>query len=775
MDSTQFTQNSGDDENVLGLLWAKYFPYWPFYLILLVISLAGTWFYVQKTAPLYEATATLLIKDERKGIDDSRMIESLNLLSTKKIVENELEVLGSRFMMEEIVKTLKLYAPVYRKGKWRYISAYSSSPIRVEAKTPSEIIENRKIEFSFDSTTQTVTIGNTPYPLNKWDTTPFGVLRFIPTKPKITTETGQLHFALINPKNVVATTMAQLDATPSNKLSTIINLKLKNEDPLLAEDILNQLIVNYNRNAVNEKNLLATNTLSFVQERLDVVGRHLDSIERKIQQYKAKEGAIDISSQGKIFLDNVGQNDQKVAEINMQLAALVEVEKYVLQNDKTGSIVPSTIDEPGSLLSSMLKKLYDLELEKEKLKKNTGENNSIMVSITDQIEKIKPNILENIQSQRKSLEARRTNLGSTSNAYSSFLQTIPQKERDLVEISRQQNIENNIYAFLLQKREEASLSNSSTVADNRLVDKASASLHPVSPNKKLIYAIACMLALGAGVAVIAVKDLLNHNILYKSEIEKLCAFPVVAEIGLNKTKDEIVIQAGKTSAIAEQFRRLRSSLKFMGVGPDKKKILVTSTVTGDGKSFITANLGYALALAGKKIVLLEADLSNPSLSEKLSMREKQGLSNYLNGECEINAVVKQTDLNSNLFLISAGTLPPNPSELLMNGKMEGLLEYLENKFDYVLLDTAPVAALSDAYFLAPLCDATIYVVRHAHTPKWGVEKLDKTNRIHALKNLSIVFNGIATRGFGNNGYGDLNGYGHEYKTKRKYKINQQGK
>ena len=746
-------------KDTISNLWSKYFPYWPFYLLLLILFLCAAWFYLQKTAPLYEATATILIKDEKKGIDDSRMMESLNVLSTKKIVENEVEVLASRSLMEEVVAKLALYAPVFKKSKWRSVSAYAASPVRVEVQDPESIIENPRIDFSFDTTKQVVTVDGYGFPIGVWVNTQYGNLKFTRSEKKTTLHEGAFYFSLLKPQRVVDELMKRLDASPSNKLSTVINLKLKNESAPLAEDILNQLIQQYNQASLNNKNLLAATTLSFVQERLDFVGRHLDSIEKRIEQYKSKQGAVDISAQSKLFLENVSANDQKLANMNMQLAALQQVEKYLLSKDKTG-IVPSTLDDPLSLLPTMLKKLNEVELEKEKLRKTTAENNSMMTALNDQAAKLTASISENVQSQRKNLEASKANLSATNSSYSSLLQTIPQKERDLVEISRQQNIENNIYSFLLQKREEAALSHSSTVADNRLIDKAKSSLLPVSPSKILVYLVAIICAIGTGLLIITVKELFNSRILYRSEIENLTAATVLGEISFSKSANSFVFSEAASGRVAEQFRKLRASLKSLGLGTTGKSILITSTIANDGKSFITANLGHSLALSGKKVVLIDADLINPSLTGNFNIHQDRGLSNYLDGNQTPNQFICASGIHDNLFLVPAGAPPLNPSELLLNGKMEELIRYLSDNFDFILVDTAPVSAKSDAYSLSPLCHATIYVIRHAHTPRPAIEKLDKVNRVNELKNMAIVFNGIQTRGFGSDVYGQDQGYGH---------------
>jgi capsular exopolysaccharide synthesis family protein len=446
----------------------------------------------------------------------------------------------------------------------------------------------------------------------------------------------------------------------------------------------------------------------------------------------------------------------------MQLAVLEQVEKYIRAKDNQEGIVPSTLGIDDPLLTGLLEKLYNAELQKERLKKTTGENSPLMLSLSDQIEKIKPSILENIQSQRQSLKASSKNLTSTNNNYSMLLQSIPEKERELIEISRQQNIASNIYSFLLQKREEAALSNSSTVADNRVVDRAESSLVPVSPNKKVIVLLSITFALGLGILLVIGKESLSNKILFRSEIENLTSIQIIGEIGYKKSTEPIVITGGTTTVIAEEFRRLRASLRFMGIGSKHKKILVTSTVPGEGKSFIVTNMDLSLALTGKKVVIIEADLSNPSLSEKLRVTSGKGLSTYLTGIHEPEEIIKRTEINPNLYVIPAGELPINPSELIMDARMEDLIAYLEKGFDFILVDTAPVGPLSDAYMLAPFCDATLYIVRHDHTPKIAVARLDKNNKINELKNVAIIFNGVRSRGFSKEGLGQGYGYGYVY-------------
>jgi tyrosine-protein kinase Etk/Wzc len=749
------------EKNVLSQLWFKYFPYWPLFPIFMFLFMAGAWTYLYFTVPVFEANAAILIKDEKRGEDDAKVIESLNQLSTKKIIENEIEVIKSRGLMTEVVKKLHLYAPILEDGDIKVTSAYTSSPIVIEAKMPDSIQPTSgKVTLSYDETKQQVTVGGEKiYAVNQWVKTPWGELKFSSRKPLYPNK-YPLFFFLFDTKIVAATLLSRLDVSSANKLSSVINIKLKDENPKCAEDILNELILSYNRAAVNDKNILANSTLSFLEERLGRVGGQLDTIERKLQQYKTNTGAIEIGSQGTMYLQNVSAVDQKLAEVNTQLVVLNQVENYVKSKNSSGGIVPSTVGVSDPLLGDLVNKLYDYELQYEKMKRTTAENNPMLTSITDQIEKIKPSIIENIKSQKSSLEANRTNLYTLTNRYSSMLNSIPQKERDIVEISRNQAIINSIYNFLLQKREETVLALSSSVANSRVVDKAQSSFGPVAPNRKLIYLIAIVAAVALSIVIVAANELINPTILFRHEIEEYTSVPVIGEVVHNKSKDPIVIGVGKRTFIAEQFRNLRTSLPYLGINANKKRLIVTSSISGEGKSFIAANLAVSLAMAGKKVVVLEFDLSDPTISAKLTVPPNKGLSEYLQGEIEKEDIIKRTPLHENLFIISAGSLPDNPSELIMNPKVPELLDYLSDIFDNIVIDTAPVGILSDAYVLSNYCDATMYVVRHRYTPKTSVERIDANNKINELKNMAIVFNGVKARGFNKNGYGYGYGYGY---------------
>jgi len=768
---SQKPKASKASRSVLGELLFKYAPYWPIFIAVLIVSLLGAWFYLRVTPPKYEIAASILIKDEKKGSVEGNAINSLDQLSTKKIVENEIEIFRSRTLMHQVVKNLHLYASLFEEDQLRPNSAYTTSPIIVEVADPDNVRQADKVKFQFSAKDSQVVIGLKRYPLNQPVNTEYGLITFIANKRQAGKSTGQLYFNLSPAKKVTTSLLEGLTATASTKLNSIVNLKIRSTDPTQGEDILSELIKVYNLASREDKTKLASTTSSFVGEKLKEVEKELDEVNKKLEGYKASKGAVDISTQSQLFLKSVNETDQKVNAIDIQLAALNEVEKYVKDKESTAGVFPSIVGLEDKMLPELLTKLNNHELEYERLKKTTAENNPVLSSIREQINKIRPGILENIENQRANLQASKLNLRSASNGYSTVLQSIPQKERELVEISREQGIKLSLYEFLRQKKAEAELAKIEQL-DTRIVDTPQASTEPVSPKSKLIYIVALIMALVIPAGFVSIKEFLNRKILYRHEIENLTNTPIIGEISLDKSKDPLVIVEGKRTFIAEQFRRMRTSLGYLGGNSGKKKILVTSTLSGEGKSFVAVNLALSLALTDKKVVLLELDLANPSLSNKLDVSYDEGVSSYLRGECEPEDIIKRTTANSNLFFLPAGPLPDNPSELLLSPKLKELINYLEEAFDIIIIDSAPASLLSDAYILSPICDVTLYVVKHKFTPKSYLERLDEDNTVNQLSNMRIVFNGIQSRGFTKNGYGYGYGYGYIHnngvKTKKRY-------
>jgi len=738
-----------------GHIIFRLLPYWPLFLGLFVTAIIGSLIYLNITPPIYEANARILI-NERKVDDALKSSDPMaSTLNTKQTVDNEREVIISNPIVYKVVEDLGLYSSVFKKERLSDVVMYKTAPLKIIVQNPNSLIPVKNTTFTIEK--GNVVIDGKKYPFDRWLKMPYADLMFRLNPAYKANDGDKFSFTLTSPKKVVASIVQNIKVTEANKLSTILNVSLFDQDKYRAEDILNDILQVYSSSAIEEHNLLAANTQEFINKRLMSVEKELLDIESKLQNYRSKTGAIDLGTQGKLYLENVSVNDQKVGEINMQLSVLNQVESYVKSKDLTGGIVPSTagINDPG--LSQMVKDIYELQLTAESLRKTTGENNPMVVAYTDQINKIKPQILQNLRNQRNSLSASRNNLSGTTNNYSSVLQSMPETERNLVDINRQQQIKSGIYTFLLQKKEETALSYITNGSDSKVISKAESSEFPVSPKRKMVLLASIFGAGILGIAFVSVKEGMRRNVMFQSEIKSLTSLSVIAEISTNSSKNYIVIGSQQRTLIAEQFRSLRTTLHFLGIGKKNKRVMVTSAIAGEGKSFVASNLAVTLAMTGKKVALLDFDLNHPTLHHKFNLKQTIGISEYLEGKATEADIIQPSLINENLSVLLTGKLPADPAELILNGRAEQLLNYLEIDFDFIIVDVPPVGPVSDAYILAPICDATLFVVRHAYTPKVFVERIDENIRLNNLPNPAIVFNAVAQRGFGKNNYGY--GYG----------------
>lgn len=755
-------KSPGKEDDLLTIFLNKFFPYWPLFIALAFVALASAWGYLKYATPMYSASATLIIKDENKGVDESRMTESINAFASKKIVENEIEVIQSRALMKKVATDLHLYAPLYEEHKFKNVSAYHSSPVVIHLKDPTKMVPvpegQPRNYFTFDQKANTVKFANNSYPLDTWVKTPFGEMQFKLNPNHTASTTYPLFFELKSLRSVTSSLLGRLEVNSANKLSTVVTLELKDDVPQRAEDVLNQLILHYNMAAVHERTNLAANTLTFIEDRMTLVEKELDDLETQVQKYKSSKGIVDLSEQGKVFLQNASENDKKLADINIQLAVLEKVESYVIFKEKTAGIVPSTLGINDPVLTQLLQKLYESEMQYQRLSKTTAENNPIMFSLRNEVESIRPSILENIQNQRDNLLASKAKLTSTKGGFNTVLQSIPKKERELLEISRQQTIKNEIYSFLLQKREETALSYAPSAGDSKLVDKAEA-YGPVSPNGKIIYLAALAFSFMLGLGLITAKDLLTSKILYRSDIEDYTHTPIVAELANVKHKKGQRYEAPDDPIVIEQFRQLRTSLGLFSRAFSKKKLMVTSSIPGEGKSFVSANLAYSLATSGKRVVLIDLDTRNPKTSAQFGFLHESGITDYLVDLSLTELPIRPTDI-ANFNLLPAGTKIGDHTEALLNGRLEQVFEQLEREFDYIIVDTSPIDYVSDGYLISEFCDISLLIIRHAHTPKTVVKYLEASNKARSLKNIAIVFNGLRPRGFVTSGYGYGYGYGY---------------
>ena len=762
----KYNSKSEKDNNIFRSVIETFFPFWPLFLILVIVSLLAGWGYLQYATPVYEASASMIIKDKQKGVDESRIMESMNPFETKKIVENEIEVLHSRDLMSEVVRTLKLYAPIYEDDRMRSIAAYTSSPVKVVVDDPGKIKiskdKPKKYYFKYNKKMEEVLFSGKRYALNQWIKILDGQnVMFIKNERKNSEADKPLYFQMVNPKIISNDLVKDLDVSATNKLSSVVNLSIEDPVPERAEDILDHLIQEYNQRIIKDREELAFNTLAFIEERIENVEKELGNLDYQIEEYRSNQGAVDLSEQGKLYLQDVGENDKQISEMELQLSVLDNVENYVISKGSAGGIVPSTLGINDPILSQLIEKLYNLEVDYERLKRTTAENNPVLTSISNQITKIRPSILENVKSQKQNLQSRLSSLQYNNRRYNSTLSNIPGKERALLEINREKTIKNNLFSYLLQKREETALANLSSNENGALINRAEASVKPVSPKPIFTYLISFSLALALGIGYVKGKEVLSGKILYRSEIEEYTNIPIIAELCYvkNKSSKSKKFKKPEDFVLIEQLRHLGARLGLYRRDLKQRKILITSGSSGEGKSFVSANLAYSLAQAGKKVILVDMDFRKPYTSEMFNLSTSKGIIGYLKGEVNYEEIVHQSEVNPNFYIVPTGAKGDDYSATLLNGKLEYLMASFSEDFEYIILDCAPINVLAEVNLMAENSERTLYIIKHDHTSKESVKRLDDSPNLKSLKNISIVFNGLKNRGMVQSEYG----YGNDLK------------
>jgi tyrosine-protein kinase Etk/Wzc len=761
MSEQQFFKERTETNQLVQVL-QRYLPFWPLFVITIGIGLTISWLRLRSQTRIYMAAATVLLKDPQKGSSDSKVLDALNIFSEKKIVENEIIVLRSSLILEKVIRELDLYASVYNQGRLRTEELYkANSPVWFRAVNKDSIEGGGKYFFSVDWKKNIIKIRNQVIPFDSTITVGKTTYRVIPNQEYNHFLTGKNYYVIFNSVAGEAGSVGgALNINAISNVSTVLELKMETPAPEKGVDVLNKIFEVYNDEAIRDKNQIAQRTLKFIEDRLNLVVGQLDSVEKNIESYKTSQGVYDLGEQASLYLNNVRDLDKKSSEVEIQLDVLQEVKNYISNKGKKPGTVPSQLLINDPVLAGLLQKLYDAEFLLDKTKSINGEKSDAVVLAENAVGRIKNDINDNVNSIETNLRSVKNNINSGISLNSGQLSQVPKKERGLLDISRQQAIKNNIYIFLLQKREETALSSAGTTPDLRVLQKGRA-WGPIKPVAKKFYLTGILLGLLAAVLFVLVKESLNRKILFRAEIEEKTKVPVVAEIMQTHTKDPIAITEGKKSVIAEQFRALRTNLAFMGLNENQKTLLVTSSISGEGKSFVALNLAMSLTLTDKKVALMEMDLRKPKLSRNLGVARDPGITSYLIGKAAIDEIIKTTEY-PNLYIVSAGPIPPNPTELIGGEKFKEMMALLKGKFDYLIIDSTPIGLVTDSQLLAGFADTTIYIVRHNLTPKVFLRMIDDLHQQKKFNNMSIVFNGVRRRGFSflNYGYGYSYGYGY---------------
>jgi capsular exopolysaccharide synthesis family protein len=737
----------------------KYLYHWPVFLLGVFFCFSVAYLYLRYKQPVYSVNSTLLIKDDKKGNlpTGGDLLNELDLFGSSKVVENEIEILKSKTLMRKVVDRLNLAVTYVIEGTIKETNLYAKKPAKVRFLHINDKWIGKELVLSFpdsasyqfvDVKSGLVFKGS----VQKLQRDGLGVYEV--SKINTLNKGERIHVKINDPKVVVDYCLRQLSISIASKQSSVLKLSFQSAIPEMGEDILNTLTSVYNEAALEDKNQITQSTIRFIEERLKLITGELTAVEKDVEGFKSSQGITDITSDANLFLDQVKANDVKLSEVNLQISVMNDILRY-LNSDSEGEKLPSTFGINDAVLLAQIGHLEELQLERDRILATTTPNNPLMQPVTRQIETTRAGVRTSISNILKSLQVSRRDLQQNSGQFQSSIKKLPKQERQLISIKRQQAIKESLYLYLLQKKEEAALSYASSVADSRIVDSAFYSKNPIEPRRQVVYFTALLLGLLLPIGYIQAKEILNNKVESVSDISSYTQAPILGQISFNDGEEQIVMEAESRKAIAEQFRALRTNMQFVhnGTAESGRVTLFTSSMSGEGKTFVATNLAAALALAGKKTIVLELDLRKPKVSLNLGLENRIGLSNYLIGASTVSEVIVSSGISKNFFVIGSGPIPPNPSELLIKKNLEDLIDYLRAHFDEIIIDSPPIGLVTDAQILSRVADVTIYMVREGITMKEQLLEVDKLYRSKRFPAFNIVLNGIKLGGTYGYGYG----------------------
>lgn len=765
----------------------KYAIHWPWFVACTLLCIAGAWLYLRYTPPVYNISASVIIKDNDKnskassGMGD---LEDLGFYSSINNFDNEVEILQSRTLIKKVVEELDLYISYATKSSFHDIELYKSSPVKVWI-TPEEaqkLPAPARLHLTLQPGNKLnvkLRIGEEEYnkqfdKLPALLTTPSGTFSFTPKDSTTVQSTQEIMATVSSPRSVANTYRGALSIEPTSKSTTIAQISVKSTHTQRGMDFINKLVEVYNRDANDDKNEVATKTAEFIDERIKIINGELGTTEQELETFKRDAGLTDLKSDAQLALSENSEYEKKRAENSTQLRLVQFLAGYANNPDHAYEVLPVNVGLTDTGLAELINRYNEMLLERKRLLRSSQENNPVVVNLDASIRAMRSNVLTTINSVQRGLAITQADLERQAGKYAGRITNAPGQERQLVSISRQQEIKAGLYLMLLQKREENSIALAATANNAKIVDEAMADNGPVSPKTKTVYMIALLMGVGIPVAVIYVMGLLQFRIEGRADVEKLTSVPIIGDIPLAEEGEgkqgSIAVRENENDLMAETFRGIRTNLQFM-LGEENKVVLVTSTISGEGKTFVATNLAISLSLLGKKVVIVGLDIRKPGLNKVFSLSHKEkGITQYLANpqHTDLLSMVQPSEISPNLSILPGGTVPPNPTELLARQALVQAIDILKRHFDYVILDTAPIGLVTDTQIIARVADLSVYVCRADYTHKADYTLLEDLRLGNKLPNLCTVINGLDMKKrkygyyYGYGKYGRYYGYGKKY-------------
>ena len=758
-------------ENIMNFksILLQFKTYWYLFGISLVICIGLAYVYNTYATKQYLISSSLLLQQQPSNPDASSTYANggvSSVLNINELIKNEGDVLRSRNLIKEVVQNMHLNIKLFLNSGFLATEIYNAAPFSVEILN-SKVDSLRRREYVID-----VINNNTIHIVNEDENidrnVKFGEQINLPQyNIRIVRRSGvpiyQQTYStqIVSEDDAISDITKNYDAEFTDKGTTTIALTLYYPNSEKGEVILQNLMNQYLKDNIEHKKNVIDSTINFINTRLAVVGDELTNVEKKYQNYRSSNNITDIEEQARVLVGNASENDNKYQQQQIQLSIINDL-KERLNDPENIQVIPSSLNIQNASFAASLGQYNELLNERAKQKLSYTETNPVIVNLDQQIEVVRHNLLQSIDSYKNEMELSSSGINKQTNVLSNSIRSVPGKQRAIVDYSRQQELKQQLYVYLLQKREETSMAKAADMPYSRIIDNAKSTKEPAKPIKSIIYIMSFFLGLIIPIGMVNTKKMMKSKISSEDDIEKQTNVTIIGKIGHQSARERSKADIFSRSQVTESLRTLRTKLRNILDDEQSNVIMITSSINGEGKTFLTRNLGNTLAMTGKKVVLIELDLRKPKLSQTLGINNEDfGFSNYVLENLDTSSLIKPSLFHENCFVITSGPVVANASELLLNDKLSHMIEDLKKTFDYIIIDSSPVGLVSDALIIQKHVDITIYVCRHNYTDKAQIEIINEIRTKDNVDNLYLVINDVSFSKSGYFGYGYGIGYGNE--------------